>query len=95
MQPARLSMHVDRRGVLRRSTRQHAALRTERQVAQFVQDDEIGMDNARSDLSESALHLPQLERIDQFDCREATDASEMVETCRFLVAAEAGGGSVN
>jgi hypothetical protein len=62
-----------------RSTRQHAALRTERQVAQFVQDDEIGMDKARSDLSESALHLPQLERIDQFDCREAADASEMVE----------------
>ncbi|EHK52962.1 hypothetical protein MAXJ12_32869 [Mesorhizobium alhagi CCNWXJ12-2] len=53
------------------------------------------MDKARSDLSESALHLPQLERIDQFDCREAADASEMVETCRFLDAAESGGGSVN
>jgi len=49
---------------------QCAAGCAERQVAQLVEDDEVGMDEAVGDLSGSALRLLLLEGIDQFNGRE-------------------------
>jgi hypothetical protein len=51
---------------------------TERQAAQLVQNDEIGMDEAIGDLSGSALCLFLIKRIDQFDGREEAHTSAMV-----------------
>ena len=53
---------------------------TERQIAELVEDHEIGMDEAVGDLSGSALRLLLLERIDQFDGGEEADASAVVPT---------------
>ena len=57
---------------------QRAAGSTERQVAQLVQNDEIGMDEPIGDLSGSALRLLLIERIDQFDGREEADTPAVV-----------------
>ena len=54
---------------------QRAAGCTERQVAQFVEDHEVGVDEAIGDLPGSALGLLLLERVDELDGREEADAS--------------------
>src|SRR5690606_39487691 len=75
---------------------QRAAGCTERQVAQFIEDDEIGMDEAVGDLPGSALRLLLLERIDQFDGREEANASAVVldrlhaDGCRDMGLSRAG-----
>ena len=42
---------------------------TERQLAQFIQQDQIHMREPIGDLSLLTLYLFLLQRIDQFDCR--------------------------
>ena len=53
---------------------QGAAGGAERQVAQLVEDDEVGVGEARRDLSWFALQLFLLERVDEFDSGEEPDA---------------------
>ena len=57
---------------------QRAAGCTERQVAQLVQNDEIGMNEAIGDLPGSALCLLLIEGIDQFDGREEPNTFAVV-----------------
>ena len=50
----------------------------ERQVAEFVQDDEVGVGEAPGDLSRLSLKLFLLEGVDEFDGREEPDALAMM-----------------
>jgi hypothetical protein len=50
----------------------------ERQVAEFVQDDEVGVGEAPGDLSRLSLKLFLLEGVDEFNGREEPDALAMM-----------------
>ena len=50
----------------------------ERQVAEFVQDDEVGVGKARRDLSRLSLKLFLLEGVDEIDGGEEADALAMM-----------------
>ncbi len=53
---------------------QRATRRAERQIAQFVEDDEIGVDQASGDLACLAVVLFLFEGVDEFDGGEEPDA---------------------
>ena len=49
----------------------------ERQVAEFIEYDEIGIGEPPGDLSRLSLQLLLFERVDEFDSREEPDALAM------------------
>src|SRR5580658_3871869 len=53
---------------------QGTARSAERQVAEFIEDHEIGMDKARGDVAASPLILLLLQGVDEVDRREEPDA---------------------
>src|SRR5882757_6259505 len=57
---------------------QRSAGGAERQVAQFVEDDEIGVGESRRNLSWLALKLLLFESVDEFDGGEESDALAVV-----------------
>ncbi len=60
------------------AVKQGSAGGAERQVAEFVQDDEVGVGEALRDLSRPSLKLFLLEGVDEFDGGEEPDALAMM-----------------